>query len=201
MTQETEQDPVYALASGVKLRFHKFSPLLLSQIASTIGENEPKPPMVLDTNKEREEENPLDPDYVAEHNRWAAATSVRLLRALVAAGSTLEDKPEDMMAADSEEFETFMELVEIPLATKAQARYTQWVMYVALTSPEDMNNLNIELMRLAGAREEDVAEAQALFRGIEERRADNGASPQRSRRDRRAVRPDGRRTRGGDGGA
>ena len=201
MTQKTEQDRVYELDSGVKLRFHQFSPLLLNQIASTIGENEPKPPMAFDENKERELENPLDPDYVAEHNRWAAATSVRLLRALVAAGSKLEEKPDDMMAADSEEFEQFMELVEIPISVNAQGRYTQWVMYVALTSPEDMNNLNIELMRLAGAREEDVAEAQALFRSIEERRADNGASPKRSRRDRRAVRPAGRRAGGGDGGA
>ncbi len=201
MTQETDQDAVYELASGVKLRFHKFSPLLLNQIATTIGENEPKAPMVFDENKARDEENPLDPDYVAAHNLWAAATAVRLLRALVAAGTKLESRPDDMMADDSEEFEQFMELVQIPISANSQGRYTQWVMYVALTSPEDMNALNIELMRLAGAREEDVAEAQALFRSIEERRADNGASPKRSRRDRRAVRTGGRRTRGGDGGA
>lgn len=201
MTEKTDQDPVYKLESGVKLRFHKFSPLLLNQIAQTIGENEPKPPMVFDENKEREEENPNDPDYVAAKTRWAAATSVRLLRALVSAGTNLESKPDDMMAADSDDFETFMELVEIPISGSAQGRYTQWVMYVALTSPEDMNNLNIELMRLAGAREEDVAEAQALFRSIEERLADNGASPKRSRRDRRAVRTPRRRAGSGDGGA
>lgn len=200
MTQKTEQDAVYELSNGVKVRLNKMSPVLLAQIATNVGEGEPKVPSTYNEDKEREEDNPLDPDYIADHDRWAAGRGIRLMRALVAGATTLEHCPDDVMAHDSQDFADFMELMEIPLSPSAQGRYTQWVMYVGVQDQEQMADFSARLMRMAGAREEDVAEAQALFRGDEERPADNGASPVGNRRDRRAIQRRAARARAGDGG-
>ncbi len=201
MTQETEQDAVYDLAQGVRVRLRKMSPVLLAQVATNVGEGEPKVPTHYNEDKEREEDNPLDPDYVADHDRWAAGRGIRLMRALVAGATSLECCPDDVMGRDSEEFADFMELMEIPLSPSAQGRYAQWVMYVGIQDQEQMADFSATMMRMAGAREEDVAEAQALFRGDEERTADNGASPVGNRRDRRAIQRRAGRARTGDGGA
>ncbi len=201
MTQETEQDAVYELAHGVRVRLRKMSPVLLAQVATNVGEGEPKVPSTYNEDKEREEDNPLDPAYVADHDRWAAGRGIRLMRVLVAAATSLEHCPDDVMAHDSEEFADFMELMEIPLSPSAQGRYSEWVMYVGVRDLEQMADFSATLMRVAGAREEDVADAQALFRGDEERTADNGASPERNRRDRRAIQRRAGRARTGDGGA
>ncbi len=201
MTEETEQDAVYELSNGVKVRLRKMSPILLAQVATQVGQGEPKVPMLYNEDKEREEDNPLDPDYIADHDRWAAGRGIRLMRALVGGATSLEHSPDDVMGHDSDEFAQFLELMEIPLSPSAQGRYTQWVMYVGIQDQEQMADFSATLMRMAGAREEDVAEAQALFRGDEERTADNGASPVGNRRDRRAVQRSAARARTRDGGA
>ncbi len=200
MTQETEQDAVYELSNGVKVRLRKMSPVLVAQVATNVGEGEPKVPSVYNEDKERDEDNPLHPDYILEHDRWAAGRGIRLLRALVAGATTLEEKPDDVIAPDSQEFVDFMELMEITLSPSALGRYTQWVMYVGVQDQSEMADFSAVLMRMAGAREEDVADAQALFRGDEERTADNGASPLGNRRDRRALQRRAGRARTGDGG-
>lgn len=201
MTQEAEQDAVYELSNGVKVRLRKMSPVLLAQVATTVGQGEPKVPVSYNEDKERDEDNPLDPDYVADHNRWAAGKGIRLLRTLVAAATTLEHKPDGIMAPESQDFAEFMELMEIPLATSEQGRYTQWVMYLGVQDEDEMKDFSAVLMRMAGAREEDVADAQALFRGEPERTTDNGASSVGNRRDRRALQRSAGRARTGDGGA
>ncbi len=201
MTQKTDQDAVYELSNGVKVRLRKMSPVLLAAVATNVGQGEPQVPMVYNEDKERDEDNPLDPDYVAEHDRWAAGRGIRLMRALVAGATSLDHCPDDVMGHDSEEFADFLELMEIPLSPSTQGRYAQWVMYVGVQDQEQMADFSATLMRMAGAREEDVAEAQALFRGDEERTTDNGVSPKRNRRDRRAIQRRAGRARTGDGGA
>ncbi len=193
MTQETEQDPVvrdgiYELSNQVRLRVEgTVAPLLLKDIAEMAGGDEPQPPMAHVVEKERDEPNPSDPDYMAAHQRWTAETSIRLLRALVTSLTTLEDVPEGMDGPESEEFSDMLEGVGLKLGRSPKLRYVQWVFYVALTEQKDIIDLGVVLMRQSGAREEDVAEAQALFRRGEERDSNNGASPGGNRADRRRV--------------
>lgn len=201
MSQKAEQDAVYELSNGVKLRLRKMSPALLAAIATEVGEGEPEVPIIYNEDKEREESNPLDPRYIADRARWGAGKGLRLLQAMVLAATTLDEKPDDIMAPESQEFTDFMEVVGLPLAPSAQGRYTQWVTFLGVTDVDDMRELNAVLMRMGGAREEDVAEAQALFQSDAERTADNGASPKRNRRERRAVQRPAGRSRAGDGGA
>ncbi len=195
MTQdrETEQDPVvhdgiYELSNKVRLRVEgEVAPLLMKDIAQMAGGDEPQPPTAHVAEKERDEPNPSDPEYIEAHERWTAETSIRLLRALVTSITKLESFPEGMEGPESEEFRDMVEGVGLTLARSVKLRYVQWVFYVALTVQKDIMDLGVVLMRQSGAREEDVAEAQALFRGGEERDSDNGASPRGNRADRRRV--------------
>lgn len=191
--QETEQDPVvkdgiYELSNKVRLKVEgTVAPVLMMDIAQMAGADEPQPPMAHVAEKERDEPNPSDPDYIADHDKWTADTQIRLLRALVTSLTKLESYPSGMVGPESEEFAEFVEAVGLQPARSDQLRYVQWVFYVALTEKKDFIDLGVVLMRQSGAREEDVAEAQALFRGGEERDSDNGASPGGNRADRRRV--------------
>ncbi len=206
MTEETEQDTdlqdgIYHLTNGVKLRVDGVvAPLLLKDIATMAGGEEPKPPVVFIEAKERDEPNPDDPSYVAEHTLWVAETSIRLFKALATSLTKLESYPEDMIGPESEEFEEMVKAVGLTPARPGHQRYIQWLSYVAMTDREELKKLSAVLMRQSGAREEDVAEAQELFRSGEERTTDNGASPVGNRADRRRISRSAARSGAPDGG-
>ncbi len=209
MTEETEQDTalqddgIYQLSNGVRLKVEGvIAPLLLKDIATMAGGDEPRPPVVFVKTKEREEPNPDDPEYIAAHQFWVAETSIRLLRALATSLTKLDTHPAEMIGPESEEFEDIVLDSGLQLARSgSQRRYIQWLLYVALTEQKDIMNLGVVLMRQSGAREEDVAEAQELFRSGEERATDNGASPVGNRADRRRLQRESARSGPPDGGA
>ena len=207
MTEETEQDTglqdgIYELSNGVRLRVEGVvAPLLLKDIAQMAGGDEPKPPVVFIEAKQREEPNADDPDFKADHELWVAETSIRLLRALATSLTKLQGYPPEMIGPESEEFEEMVLAVGLKPARSGNQRYVPWLFYVALTEQKDIMNLGVVLMRQSGAREEDVAEAQELFRSGKERTADNGASPGGNRADRRRVQRESARSGAPDGGA
>ncbi len=205
MTDKEADDSVFTLSTGVVLRLKKPPPYMLMQVYSDLEGDEPKPPLVMNENKGREEPNESDPDYVAAKVRFTAATSERVLNALIVSGTELdpESVPEAMFKPDTPDFEEWAAAAGLRLPDGRFARYREWVKHYA--GGEDLNRLSTILFRLAGVSEEDVRLAQDMFPGLAPRGANNGSRPQQRRRvgnskptTRPRTRAKARRARGGN---
>ncbi len=170
-TQETLR-----LSTGVVLKLHIPAPMVVQSAFKEAKKNEPKPPTVYIKDKDRNEENPSDPDYVAALKQWRYEAGMRGLRALIPTGTTLETVPNGIPGPDHEDYADLMASMQIDPGAGRFTRYVQWVLHVACGGVDDLDSLTNALMRRLGVTEEDVAEAQASFRGIQGGAADRGIS-------------------------
>ncbi|KKM25078.1 hypothetical protein LCGC14_1598620 [marine sediment metagenome] len=185
MATEQEQN-VLELSTGVKLQLHHPSSMLVKEATQALMKEEPRAPKVFIQEKEREEENPNDPTFIAEHNLWLAEVGIRALRALIPTGTSLLSKPDDVVGPEDEDFTDLMESMGQQPGTGKYSRYVQWVISVACGAA-DLEILSVRLMRLAGVPEEDVSSVLEGFPGIQERVSNPGGAPERSDLDRDPV--------------
>ncbi len=164
------------LSTGVVLKLHTPAPMVVQSAFKEAKKNEPKPPTVYIKDKDRNEENPSDPDYVAALKQWRYEAGMRGLRALIPTGTTLETVPNGIPGPDHEDYADLMASMQIDPGAGRFTRYVQWVLHVACGGVDDLDSLTNVLMRRLGVTEEDVAEAQASFRGIQGGAADRGIS-------------------------
>ncbi len=166
------------LSTGVVLKLHTPAPMVVQSAFKEAKKNEPKPPTVYIKDKDRNEENPSDPDYVASLKQWRYEAGMRGLRALIPTGTTLESVPDGIPGPDHEDYSDLMASMQIDPGAGRFTRYVQWVLHVACGGVGDLDSLTNTLMRRLGVSEEDVAKAQAMFQGIEGDVADRGISTQ-----------------------
>jgi hypothetical protein len=170
-----DQDTI-TLSTGVVLRLRRPSPMVVATAMRKVAKDEPKPPMVHNENKGRDEPNPNDPDYLAAHRAWTAEAGIRSLGSLLPTGTILEEKPDGIVGPDDEDYADLMASMGIDPAAGKYTRYVQWVLHVAC-GKDDIAPLGIALLRRAGVSEEDVREAEETFPGHEVGAADKTASP------------------------
>lgn len=173
-----QDEDILELSTGVELELRTPSAVLLNNAMKANIQDEPRPPKVWVEDKQRDEENPSDPDFVYEYRVWLADAGLRSLKALIPTGTRIHFKPDDIVGPEDEDYADLMESMGEVAATGKHTRYVQWVMLVA-TGTEDLKTLSTALMRRAGVREEDVREAQDMFPGPEERGVDNDTPPER----------------------
>lgn len=151
------------LSNGVKLKLRPVPPLAIRE--AVIRVPEPPVPMVYIADREREEPNPNDPDYLAAMNmrqldQVAAMTNVMLLL-----GTSPLYVPEGMSTAEDDDWCDTMEFLGIPVhRNQPKARYLDWLRYVVLESPEDISGLTGVLAAMSGVTEQEVARAAEAFR-------------------------------------
>ncbi|KKN78141.1 hypothetical protein LCGC14_0353680 [marine sediment metagenome] len=170
------------LSSGVILTLTPGAPLALNNVMNEMNQSDPppKPPDVWSEDKERNEPNPNDPDYKKAMAERDSNWSMKIFTLLLATSSTVKDIPDGMMTPESDDFLEMMEMAGIVPRRTPTGRYVQWVQMVAILK-DDTKLLNIQLLRLTGLSEDDIAEAEATFRDLtesdtdqESRRAVNG---------------------------
>ncbi len=171
---DEEAEDRIALSTGVVLDLLQPSPVLVDNLMRSFSAGEPRVPKVWIKDKERDEENPNDPDYLSAMEAWYAESGMRSIKALLPTGSRIRSKPDDMPGPEDPDFADLMDTMGQELGKSRYSRYTQWVLLFA-TNPQDLALLGVKLLRRAGVREEDVREAQALFQGLQERIADSRA--------------------------
>ena len=168
-----EQDTL-TLSTGVVLRLRTPSEMVVESSFRAVKKHEPKPPRVYIKDKEREEENPSDPDYLAALKEWKVEVGMRGLRALIPSGTTMESVPDSLPGPEDEDYIDLMASMTIDPGSGRFTRYVQWVLHVACAGIDDIDNLSNALQRLIGVSEEDVAKAQAMFQGDKGGPADTG---------------------------
>lgn len=165
------------LSSGVVLELGRAAPLVLTNVTKEMNESNPppKPPMVYSETKSREEPNENDPQYLRTKREWDALLSLRVIDVLIATSSKVKSIPDGMISHDSEEFLELLEISGITPRRTSMGLYTQWLQMVA-AQQNDIGLIGIALLRISGISEEDVAEAEATFRGLQESDADSDTS-------------------------
>lgn len=162
------------LGNGIQLNLRAVPPLLIRKAVGKISE--PVIP-VADIGKDRQEENPDDPEYKKAMEEYGQQTFDAGANVMLAVGTSLKyvpkgwDKPEDSDWVEALQAANF----EPDVSTK-RSRYLSWLSYYAITSEQDVVRIVMAVTALSGVPESEVASAVESFRGGETRGEDNGVS-------------------------
>lgn len=173
------------LDSGITLELHPVGPMLINLLRADFESRLPSPPTVWLEDKQREEENPNDPAYLAELERMARVNDVALSDAIDSASYDVLAVPEGYFGPEDDGW------LQDTRVTTARAfglsfdpgdaikRRIVWLRYYALESYVDARLYDNMRLELVGLSEQAVQEAMATFRGDAERGADrDGESEQ-----------------------
>lgn len=145
--------------TGIEVKIQKVSPLLLTELDRRFPP--PKPPRnkVIIDGKEIYEENKVDPDYLDELAQYESIHEMRVRRLVINRGVDLEMTAEQVRQTnDLREFwkETYGKELE---GTDREV----YVSYIAIGTPDDMNDLIGRILRRSQPTEEAIEEAEDRF--------------------------------------
>lgn len=156
------------LSRGIVLKLKPVPPNLIREISNRIPE--PVVPIWHDPDKDREEPNPNDPDYIAAVNDRAIMILHNILEALMLMGTEVETLPPGVYGPDEsgwlEDLEILGQTVDV---SNSRRRYLAWMKFYALASELDIGLVQIGVSRLSGVTELEVMRAIRSFRNTEAR--------------------------------
>jgi hypothetical protein len=158
---------IFVTANGIRLKLKKVARLIL--VEAQKGYAAPKPPMMFNEDKGRQEENPLDPDFLAAVNQHNFDMGMLGINVFLTFGTEVLSLPDGIYGPDDNEWTDSLDEFNIIISSKKRQRYVQWLKYYALDDVE-LNELSRRIMRVSGMTpEEDVAVAAESFPGDEKR--------------------------------
>jgi hypothetical protein len=172
---DQKDDPyTYLSKKGVKFRLSPVPSVLIEEAARRI--KLPSPPIWINPDKEREEENPNDPTYVAQVQEAQFERGLVALN-LYMSGTEVEHVPPDVEQPEGERwFYRVKNVAGIDIPEQGFGRYLAWVKFYVLQD-EELVEIRNRIMRISGrTMEVDVQQATDTFRSNEERDTNNGAS-------------------------
>lgn len=166
------------LQSGVVLRLRPIPPGLLRKAAARIPE--PVVPKVWLDDKEREEENPNDPNYLAALAKRSEEQALAQMDVAILYGTSIAEVPEGTPQPDDEEWS--VDLIEDGFITEEdlgsyRKRYLNWVLLYALRGGDEAKLFG-RVIALCGLTEVEVQEMMAAFRRRGPRRTDTEPAPE-----------------------
>ncbi len=164
-----EKNKVYTLQNGIKLQLKKPSAVAARGIKTRLFQDdpEPTPPMQYIEEKGREEPNPSDPRYRAEHIEWTARTGMKVTDVVLLTGTSVKHVPDDVFSENNSKFNEWLEVLGLGLPADASdhARYLAWLKYYAATD-EEFQDISLQLIKMTGVTEEHILEAEEAFRSL-----------------------------------
>lgn len=156
---------VYMAPNGLKLKLKKVSRFVV--VDATKKFKMPSVPVIYDKDKDREIENPNDPDYIAELRSAKFEQGMLAISVYLTLGTEVLELPANVSPVDATDWSEDLESLGITIPIKGRARYVAWLKYYCLTDDE-FNALAWQVMKFSGTvREEDVKQAMESFRGDE----------------------------------
>lgn len=159
--QERDEGDIVVLSTGVRVRLKPVSPSLLAEVTGRVVY--PPVPKFYNPDKDREEENPNHPDYLAAKAQVDQERGIAMMDALALFGLELLDPiPEDG-------WDKRLHLLGIKFdASNPVEREFYYKKHVALT----VRDFGL-LSQLSGVTAEGVSRAEESFRGDATRDADS----------------------------
>lgn len=153
------------LSNGVVLKIRPVPPLAMREAATS--EPQPKPPIVHIAAQDRDEENPNDPDYLAEVERWQLKQLARVADVMLILGTELVDLPQEcgLVPPDSDEWIEMLQAagIQIQVSSNRYTRYLTWLRLYAIRSEPDLAEVFTAVVSASGVTEVEVQRAAAAF--------------------------------------
>lgn len=167
---------IFVASNGLRLKLKRVSKMVMLDAARRVVA--PKPPRTFSEEKQREEENPLDPIYLEARSHYLYDTGMLAVNTYFVLGTRVDGElPEGVEAAESDDWVESLKVVDpdvdIP-ETRGPRRYLAWLKYCVL-SDDDQTRLLQQCVRYSGGTmEADVEAALASFRNQQARDSANG---------------------------
>ncbi len=163
------------LSNGIVLALRPIPPGIIERALARL--EKPKVPRWKNPDKDVEEENPGDPEYVAALEAYQLQRNVTAANTLLLVGTAMKEIPEGLYGPEEVGLWFDQELmahlgIEANTETNYD-RYLAWLELYAMAKQGDILAVFSILNRIAGIGEEDVQAAVAGFRGRTARRADS----------------------------
>lgn len=151
------------LSNGIVLRLKPVPPFAVRQAA--IAVIDPPVPTVWIADKERNEPNPNDPDYIDAVNRANEQRIEAVTNLFFMMGTEVEAVPDGMFRPEDDGWIDMLEVVGLPVDRANQfKRHYQWVAWYAAQSEHDISTIMTSVATLSGVSEADVQVAIRSFR-------------------------------------
>jgi hypothetical protein len=167
---------VAELSSGIVLALRDVPPLAVRQANLAIPI--PDPPSVYIEDRDRHEDNPSDPDYLAAvEDRDTIVYQAGVNVALVM-GTSCESVPDGHFRPEEDGWIEELDAGGIPVDTSTEARrYLNWLHLYALRTSDDLRRVTYSALVRAGLLEAEIAAAVASFLSVARQRPDHGSGP------------------------
>lgn len=174
--KQSGKDGTVTLSNGIVLKIKAVPPLLVYQAQLQL--RKPKPPVTLNEDKGREEENPLDPDYLQDLDEYVNALGLTQSNVIFLLGTKPLTIPEGYYGPKEDGWLEPLAFFKIDVGEGENARYLSWLRYYALSSEEDITLVMSSISAFSGVKREAVEQAAESFRPPVEPDADNGSPPE-----------------------
>lgn len=157
-------DPfVLTTSRGVIIKVRAMPNMMMAEARRKI--KPPKVPTYYNKDKDVQEENPLDPEYVAAMQEYNTRVGTMGATAMLAFGTEVLHLPSDVQPAESNGWsDDLKEILEIDVPEQGKGRYAAWLRLYVLSDP-DLTAVMQAVGRASGiVRESEVEEAADSFR-------------------------------------
>lgn len=161
MNGVTPIDDAITLSTGVMLRTKPAPLLLIEQIANAIPI--PKPPIKWSADKDRDEEDPYDPDYLDAIQQRQRTIRNRCKDAMLYFGTEIVSVPDGFSGPEDTRWRGELSYFGVEIDERLPA--ITWLTQYAIRGANDLAVLMGSVGRKTGVMETDVAEMVGLFRG------------------------------------
>ena len=162
------------LSNGIVLALRPIPPGIIERALARL--EKPKVPRWKNPDKEVEEENPGDPEYVAAVEAYQLQRNETAANTLFLVGTAVKEIPEGLLGPEDDGWldAELMKHLGVEANTEtAYDRYLAWLQLYAMAKQRDIWNTMAVVNRMAGIGEEDVRAAVAGFRSRKTRGADS----------------------------
>lgn len=162
MLKKAKEEARVTLTNGIVIQT---KPISQDAIRRVIGKAEkPKVPIVRIESRDREEENPNDPDYLEALNKYYSDVLQRVYKTMMMLGTECYKVPAEYYKPEDKEWIEYLEAADVPIEfTNQFERYHEWLTLYACTAQYDYNHLTSVLIRRVGIMEQEVIDAITFF--------------------------------------
>ncbi len=162
------------VSTGVVFRIRDVPTMALQRVNEEHEGQKPGVPKVYYAAKEKDIDNPDDPDYIKAVDKWNDELIEKMMDAVFVLGLEVVGVPESFPTMGEQLWAKKLKVAGTEVATEPEARFVDWVKYCAAPKPEDLTALFMACSRNAGVTEDDVASAAKSFPSGEKRSTDTG---------------------------
>ena len=163
------------LSNGIVLALRPIPPGIIERALARL--EKPKVPRWKNPDKDVEEENPGDPEYVAAVEAYQLHRNETAANTLLLVGTAVKEIPEGLHGPEEVGLWFDQELMaHLGIEANTETtydRYLSWLQLYAMARQGDILDVFAVVNRMAGIGEEDVRNAVAGFRSRKARRADS----------------------------